>query len=672
MGQDKYRFQVSYDSGTFYHTVTLVKPPIISGKLDEKIYRYARKSTSWKFVRHENQNVYDSLLDLIHAPSTAKHDILVRIQLYDTFSAFTSTEFTGYVPLNGIIVNENNGAMELSPDEKSDYEWYERHRGDKVDVYNRVNGMYERLNYTVTTVEEAYYIPLGDLYTTPTGFAGPFPTSTAFWATGTAYVNGYASNSWVKVGVQLYHCITSHTSNATNHPTGSLGSVYWEQIVSWTGGGIANKVDKYVRQISDLPFKVGGTEYIQGNGDYEVGFPLVLSTNSDYSRNNCEQYKWFNASEVTATGTMTLCGTTDIPDPGNTIQSDGPNHSLIHVIKRLWQIPYAEIASGEYDDPSGLTLTSTFLTSTTNPLTGGTNHYDNLRLVHNRAVKGIQDIETTGEMSIDDLMRDLCETLQLAWSIDGTTLRIEHISYYQNGRQYTGTKSVYTDLTNTTTYPLKWQTVYDIDGQASDNEYSFNAEGTAEKERFAFPDGYDTDGEIKYITKFCKRGEVLEHNITTFMSDFAYVLAYRVDSLDDSWCLIAAEPTVGTASVIRRRDAKFRWRQCPITVLGVSYSEYYERTESNYPNGDMIWCNLLPDLWSYNTFFQVGMINGNSTTVIFETYKKIKRQREIKFPRLAAGAFDPEKLITTNLGDGEVESFDINTDTDFIKVILIY
>ena len=54
------------------------------------------------------------------------------------------------------------------------------------------------------------------------------------------------------------------------------------------------------------------------------------------------------------------------------------------------------------------------------------------------------------------------------------------------------------------------------------------------------------------------------------------------------------------------------------------------------------------------------------------TQKRIKKQREIKFPRLESGAFNPYALITTNLGDGEVSEYEIDTDTDFIKVTLMY
>jgi hypothetical protein len=83
-----------------------------------------------------------------------------------------------------------------------------------------------------------------------------------------------------------------------------------------------------------------------------------------------------------------------------------------------------------------------------------------------------------------------------------------------------------------------------------------------------------------------------------------------------------------------------------------------------------MWNNLLNDFWDYQTIFSVGSINGQ-TSVTFQSSRRIKKQREVKFPRVD-GAFNPEYLITTNLGDGRVESFEIDTDTDNIKVTLLY
>lgn len=677
VGSDKYRFYINYD-GTNYVTVKLAKPVTITGKLGDIPYAYSRKSSVWKFVRYENAALYDTLLSLIEAPSDLSNEILVKLELRDDWTSVTSTEYTGYVPISGISYNEDTGVMELQPTERSDYQWYDQHKNDKIDVYNEVIGTYERLAYLVTTETEEYWVPAdgqtdidGYTYATPNGFhrEGDAPSK---WNAATNYVSGYEDLSWCyyPTNQYMYHCLADNTNVQPGAPGSSS---YWELIESEAGGYIHLR-DHIYREVADLPYYSGAT-YTQGTGMYEDNFPATKYQAGGYVQplvtevNNAPKHRWINydSPPVPASSYMILCGTTT---PSSVTVSTGPNHSLLEIIKHLFQINYR---TKTFAEGSGLSITSQFFTDALNPITGTTNKFINTRLVHNRVLKGIQDIETKAEMTLEQLLRDLCETLQLGWAIVGTTLYIEHIHFFENGFTYSGSPSVYSDLT---TYNAKYQVVNDLDGSQSDNQFKFSLTDCPEKELFKFPDGYDYDGQIKYDTKFVQKGETLEHNVSTFMTDFAYVIAYRVDSLDDSWCLICSDtPTLGQ-SVIYRRDANFRWKQCPVTVLAVTYNEYYLREETNYPNGDLMWNNILRDFWALYPIFKRGAINGKYPSETFDAvskrYKRIKRQREILFPRIESGAFDPKKLITTNIGDGRVESFEINTDTDYIKVELSY
>ena len=653
-GADKYKYAIQHD-GTNWVTVRLVKPLVISGGRDKYAYNFTRKSSAWKFVKYENAQLYADLLAYSAAPSDLSNDIVVRCQLYDDYATLTETVYMGYVPLSGLKINEDTGVIELTPTEKSDLIWYEQHKNDKVDVYNAVVGSTDgSLSYNITTVTEEYYLPDAEGYFVPKTF-GEESASVASWSSTTAYVTGWTSGSWCRKNGVVYHCIQAHTDHDPRLPS---STAYWEFFLDG-GGDPTNLVKRVYREVADLPF-YNGSDYVQGDGVYETGFPNVTIENP-YAT-NAPVYKWVYADNATQTGTMILCGTTTA---SNYVVSTGQNHSMLNILKHLWKIDYGSV---QHEEPSGLILVSQFLTSATNPVTSAASTTNNLRLIHNRVLKGIQDLDTTGEMTLEAFMRDLCETFQLAWYIDGNVLYIEHIIYFRNGMSYTVPIATYTDLT---LYANKWQVVNDMDGSESDNEYSFAVTDSCEKETFKFPDGYDYDGQIKYPSKFAIKGEVIEHNISTFMTDFAYVIAFRIDSSDDSWCLISAQPANAGTSVINRRNVNLRWVQCPYYVLGTTQTEYFRRVEANYPNGDMLWDNLLFDWWVYETVFDKGSINGRSTTSTFYP-RAIYKQREIRFPRLQSGAFDPYKLIKTNMGDGVVDSFEIYTDTDFIKVELLY
>jgi hypothetical protein len=421
---NKYKCFIQHD-GANYMGVNLVKPITISGKKDDQSFRYARKSSVWKFARYENVALYDAIKLLLLTPSTLANEILVKCELWDNWIAMTEVVYTGYVPLSGIAINEDNGIIEITPSEKSDYDWYDQHKNDKHDIYNEVTGTYEMLGYYVSTIIEEYWVPAaGGTYITPNGFNSD-TVPTTVWNPLTSYVIGYEHDSWAEYpNGTLWHCISS---NVGHQP--SVGSSYWERLADTVGiGGYATDVDHIYREVCDLPFKTNAFEYIQGDGVFEAGFPAVMTANVAAIRGeNLHEYRWSRNAATTESGYMILCGTTTAAD---NVVSTGKNHGLMDVLSYLLQVPYKEKVTGDYLAPSGLTISSKFLTDTNNPVTGIINHYSNLRLVHNRSVKGIDDIETTGEMTLEGLLRDLCETLQLSWSIIGTTFYIEHVNFF--------------------------------------------------------------------------------------------------------------------------------------------------------------------------------------------------------------------------------------------------
>lgn len=684
---NKYKFLICLD-GSAYIPITLAKPVVISGSLDSKSYRYTRKCSAWKLVRYENPFVYDTLLPFIQRPTDLINEILVKIELWDNWSTLTEISFQGYIPLSGIQLNEDTGALELTPTERSVYDWYDHHKGDKLDVYNEVNS-YDQLEYTVQTVTEEYWTPQSYIengesvpYIIPAGFLGDYQ-QVSYYDQSKHYQPLYLQNSWAKVGIDLYHCIVS---NGPNEPAKGPGnSIYWEKITQ--GHGTPSQNVLYItRQVSDMPFftlsggGLTGLQFVHGNGVYQSGFPLV-KVGDDGSCTNLPTNRWSGAIETATSGTMKLSGSltgNEITD--SYIISEGRNQKLMDILNHFFRIDYKEVQwIGQ--DPSGLTIISQFLTSATNPITGTENHFANLRLMHNRAIKNIQDISTKGEMTLQQLIEDLCSTLNLSWCIIGTNLYIEHINYFINGFSYAPNPTIYVDATQ---FPLKYQVVNDLDGQKSDQEYKYPV-SAPEKEVFHFPAGFDYDGQIKYDSKFVGKGEINQRDISVFMTDVAHTLTLGSDTIDDSWCLICASIPVNDIGIIYRRTAGLRWYQGPKTMLAVVYNNPFylfsarKNTGLSFPNpvpdyinGDLMWNNILNDWFIYQTFFKEGQINGKYPSVSFTTQKKIRKQRELRLPRTQTGAFNPYYLITTNLGNGIVNSFEISTDTDFIKCELLH
>ena len=644
-GSDKYRFLIAVD-GTNYVAVTLAKPVIISGDKSGNCSDFRRKSTEWKFLKHENEYLYKALISLLTDPAAVATLVRVKVDLYDNWDTFTSTEYLGYVTLGGVKINEDTGVIEVSPTEISYYEWYDQHKDDKHDIYSEVPKWGQPITYDITTETEQYFIPTGVGFSAPQGFSSHVGAALAQYSPSVDYTTGYKHENWVRHtgsnGNRAYRCIVDNGPSSTVVIPGVSYDWmdYWEEC---------NVVTRVYRETADLPFYASGHSYIHGNGIFEEGFPAVTTPNPEAS--NCNQNRYYYLAASTESGTMTVCGTLLT---GNTVNSTGPYHDLAGTGGVL-----SKMLEG-----SGLTLVSEFFQSATNPVTGESpNPYRYLKLIHNQVVKDTHDYSTTGELTLEQLITDLCNTFQLQWCIDGTSLIIEHYSYFARGKSYTGTPVVYADLTDKTKYKPRYQIIFDLDGSESDNEYSFTQTEAPQKELFNFRDGYDYDGEILYDSAFCKKDSKEERNIASFMTDLAWLYYYKESSIDDCYCLAVTDST----GKVLRKSTGLRWRKG-----NVYYNVNYTLTEASFPNGYLMWDNLLKDFWTVNNYFSLCHINGEFSARTVTDTKKLKKQRDIRFPRLESGALDPFKLITTNLGDGIIESFDIDTDTDFINVNLAY
>lgn len=135
---DKYKFAISFD-GTIYKYVTLAKTITITGELEEKTYRFNKKSSVWRILRYENLDVYTELLAKVASPSTIVTRIKCRVELYDDFTTFTEYSFEGYISIEKINIDEDGGIIEFTPEEDSSYAWYDEHKSDRKDIISSEN-----------------------------------------------------------------------------------------------------------------------------------------------------------------------------------------------------------------------------------------------------------------------------------------------------------------------------------------------------------------------------------------------------------------------------------------------------------------------------------------------------------------------------------------------------
>jgi hypothetical protein len=291
-----------------------------------------------------------------------------------------------------------------------------------------------------------------------------------------------------------------------------------------------------------------------------------------------------------------------------------------------------EDVTTQLDNP--LTVVSTFLNSANNPITGATNNFNNVMIAQIADVVGLKG--KVRELTFDGLMAIIKKWL-CYWWIDGTDLHIEHIKTIDDSRANG------IDLTDSIYNVRKYLTLENINGDITDKTYSFKLDAPA-KEEFTYSEGDNRIGNIEYTNPLAD-DKVKKHDLRGFMADVNKLISFP-DSLNDENYII-------------------------LVTDFVSSSLYQIREESNGTdpilNWHLSWDKILNNYWIYDRPFFSGLIN--TVAVNFLTLQHMKVQKEISFPDLEE-IYDPKKYITTNLGEGLIDSIELDTENGFINTTL--
>jgi len=87
-------------------------------------------------------------------------------------------------------------------------------------------------------------------------------------------------------------------------------------------------------------------------------------------------------------------------------------------------------------------------------------------------------------------------------------------------------------------------------------------------------------------------------------------------------------------------------------------------------NGHLAWSNLHKHYWKHGRVLNVGEMNGEEDTEFFDVQRTIK-QAPVTYP-ICTDGFDPDKLKTTDLGDGEVGEASIRMLDGTVKTVFFY
>ena len=296
----------------------------------------------------------------------------------------------------------------------------------------------------------------------------------------------------------------------------------------------------------------------------------------------------------------------------------------------------------------GLTYISQFFQNDVNPVSGA--NLSNLIIVQKSDCIYVSPSEgeppaervdpaTKGYITFNELMEHLKCMFNVSWYInDSDELVIEHIGYFRNGMSYDYTTPPEVGLDLTSVYPIC------LDGSKT---YTYESQIPV-REKFNFMESWNLDfigADIDYSDCIALRnGGTVSYSASMITTDLdpVYLDGY---ASNEGFCLFHCDPE--------------NW---VIAERGLMSNQVIN-------NAHLSFANLHYNYWRYDRSISWGRMNGKYTE--FMMAKKLKKQVDIQFP-FCVEEYNPNWIVKTTLGDGEVARAEYSFKTGNIKVQLIY
>lgn len=367
-------------------------------------------------------------------------------------------------------------------------------------------------------------------------------------------------------------------------------------------------------ELSDTPTEWGMTE----NGKYYVKpeFPAVAGIESVFPISS----KQWDDYSIWWTGTATDWLTEQSGRKGYELRDA---YSLGAVLSVLLTQAGTAVSFAE------TSLYSDFLYGDNNPVRGA--NYRLFMAPKSNITAGEYDnAAQRGDISLRMVFDMLRDCFRCYWFIEGNRLRIEHISYFMNGRSYTGTPSVWKDLTL-----LNYSRTGNAVGKGQ-NQYKFDKADTYSRIEFGWMDAVTAPfvgAPIDIKADYVEDGSVQSVGVSSFTSDVDYMLLNGGGVSPDGFALLGAVLNDGEYTL-----------------------PYWQEVENVMQNGYLSF-NYLRRYYLYDLPAENYEVDGVSGVAI--GVKRLMRQ-SVKFPTDVPAETDLFRIVTTALGDGVVDKFSIN------------
>lgn len=573
---DRYRFTLTHPTEGARVVVPLLDDLVIRLEKDKEgvIFRKLVKTPLVLWNDIANAQLDFDWIDGINSGVNRCEKIDLLVEVSDGGSWQTLGE--GYISLNDAKFNIRNCQAELAVRKKDDYSCLEEQGQTKVNVLSgatkyEVKGL---VGYLEETVCGPSFFPNIDLY------APPLNDSCIT-----------AGEGWVakrNLGLSLF----------------PIGGGYYEGELrtTWTR-----------ERVDASPSSPPGSGWISIGGDSWVrSVPTAYNYEESQVQETPEgeaflEQVWDVVSEYVFRNAMTLQDVlekivTEVGCTGLTIRSD------------FFRINEGSIPA-------------------TAPYNAATAGFDQILVFQKSDVvtPNVSSGSTRLEVTWNDMMEMLVNTFNVAWKMEGTVIRIEHISYFQgvNGLDLTGADYL-EYITNL-------------------NNFEYSSGDLPIRERWGWMDqvsGFFEGEDIIFgVACASEKVEVKEFRISQVTTDVHYIWERPND--------ISLEGMVFMAAYL-------------------DGSDYIYNIEDDYVNGHLAMTNLHDNYWKYDRPQPEGTMNGVSTN--FVTSKKLKKQEalSVKIRPEVFVTIVPDNYFGTEMGWGELQEAEWHTRNGMLEISLNY
>lgn len=250
---------------------------------------------------------------------------------------------------------------------------------------------------------------------------------------------------------------------------------------------------------------------------------------------------------------------------------------------------------------------------------------------------------TISLMQITNMLRDC---FNCYWYIEDNKFKIEHISFFQNGKSYTGSPLIGLYLTNQLAFMNGKHWTFGT------NKYDFDKNNMPERYVYKWMDDVTTPFSglpIEILSDYVEKGKKEEISISKFTSDIDFIVTQPNEINQDGFVLLLTEQRTPTYFTI------------PFVELEVDGIKY------NMQNGYAAMAYLQPNFLIYNMPAPQALVNNTEINT-----KSVARNKKQTINIPIAMRFNPFDLIKTEIGEGIIEKISINLESLIGKATLKY